>query len=118
MTRLCRSENSSQFVCDFAELVMTHMLVIEDTEGKYSSPTATPSLYPTKRIKATKLAVDMEAFIGRPDRYYAYPPKTIPDLLKHHEARHVIRIHQTFQQLKKEGRKKFEYVSSVFFIPA
>jgi serine/threonine protein kinase len=103
--KLCTSPKSSQFVCDFAELIMRHMLVIEDTEGKFSdSSVGQDPYFPTKRIEAKKLAADMMTFIGREDWYYE-SVKSKPDLMKHHERRHVIRIQSTFQQLRTQVRE-------------
>ena len=101
--RLCSSPKSSQFVCDFAELIVRHMLVVEDTEGKFSDPNNDP-YFPTRRMETRKLANDMMRFIGREDWYYEEVRKK-PDLMRHRDRRHVIKIHQTFQQLKREVRE-------------
>jgi hypothetical protein len=88
------------------------MLVIEDTEGKFADASVRDDpdpFFPTRRIEARQLAADMMTFVGREDWYYERVHSR-PNLMRHHDRRHVIRIHQTFQQLRKEGREKFQWV--------
>ena len=118
VTQLCKAHNSSQFVCDFAELVMNQMLVIED-KGQMTSSRRSMSfsvgekpIYPTNRIKASRLAKELGRLIGREDSYYTKASK-VPNLWKHHEQRNVIEVHATMKTLKAQARQKRRYVSGL-----
>jgi serine/threonine protein kinase len=112
VTKLCEDKNSSQFVRDFCELIINHMLVIEDKDQASSRHISNgtvevePKIPPDKRIETSKLAENMKRFLGKNISYYT--PSKPRGPLKLFGQRNCLKVLKPKHQLLKDVVEKLK----------
>lgn len=94
-------------MCDFVELVLSQMLVIEEKENLSKESPMVEAHTATRRITAKELACELEEYTGKDDSYYKEANATkIPDLQRYNQTGYVIRIQKTIETVRTDVRQR------------
>ncbi|KAI5918598.1 kinase-like domain-containing protein [Camillea tinctor] len=135
MQNLCGSlDRCSQFICDFVQVILDQMLVVEngedavdngqseDVDSAYDgSPDSEPSMSMSKRITAGQLALQLLKIVEKGETqedYHVRGGQRIPNLRLHHDKRLQIVINESRKSVGEGIRKKRKHVETPSTAPA
>ncbi|KAI1492617.1 hypothetical protein F5X96DRAFT_351528 [Biscogniauxia mediterranea] len=112
--KMCRGRRCSQFICDFVQVVLNQMILVEngqiedaDDSGFFGSPSSKPSM--SKRISAGELASRLSEIVKMGKTQEDYHVRRLskpPNLRLHHHRRLKIVINESRESVKEEVRRK------------